>query len=328
MGECLLHKIKPYGKETPFYAYYGGYVLRKFCSIAPYLGLVAKANTLGRKPGISALVRIRNEPWIEPSLLSIKDFADEIIVVDSSTDDTPKKVKNIMKEYRLNVKYIHKMCGMVEQFEIALKKSTHGWLLKWDGDFVGYTHRLKELKEFIMNLRPEKYYLIEFPLINIDVDLFHVMKGASPYHVESYLYTYSPLVHFTINPKGRWKGETISYRVGSHEFFGWPKFYEKIFLRNVYVMHLRTVKPPRRLLERQYQTTWIGEKNKQKYSYSFDEYLKICVKRDYGTEDLTKAEQIILETLKEKLIPYSKEIYGDYPEILKYYVKKEFNIEL
>jgi len=322
-----LYKMRHYIK-TSIYAYYGGYILRKFCSIAPYLGLVPKANTLGRKPGISALVRIRNEPWIEPSLLSIKDFADEIIVVDSSTDDTPKKVKNVMKEYGLDVQYVHKMCGMVEQFEIALRKSTRGWLLKWDGDFIGYVHRLRKLKKFIMNLPPDKYYLIEFPLINIDVDLFHVMKNAFPYHIEGYLYRYSPLIHFTISRKGKWKGETIGYHVGPHEFFGWPKFYEKIFLGDVYVMHLRTVKPPRRLLERRYQTIWIREKNKEKYSYSFEEYLKACVKRDYGTEDLTEAGQILLENLKEELIPYSKEIYGDYPEILKNYVKKESNIEL
>ena len=45
----------------------------------PYIGWVPKPS---RKNGISVMIRTRNEEeWIELSLLSIKDFADEIVVV-------------------------------------------------------------------------------------------------------------------------------------------------------------------------------------------------------------------------------------------------------
>jgi len=39
----------------------------------------------------------------------------------------------------------------------------------------------------------------------------------------------------------------------------------------------------------------MGEKNKEKHSYSFGRYLKSCVKRDYGTE---KTDEIAKELLK------------------------------
>ena len=64
----------------------------------PFLGLVRTSNT--RKQGISALMRVKNEvDWVELSVLSIKDFVDEIIIVDSSTDSTTQIIKN----YQINM---------------------------------------------------------------------------------------------------------------------------------------------------------------------------------------------------------------------------------
>lgn len=59
-------------------------------SLAFHCGLIPPANTLGREDGISALTCTYNEEdWVEVSLLSLKDLADEIVVLDSSTDRTP-----------------------------------------------------------------------------------------------------------------------------------------------------------------------------------------------------------------------------------------------
>jgi glycosyltransferase involved in cell wall biosynthesis len=304
-----LHKIKPYGKNTSFYTYYAGYVRRKFYSIAPYLGLVPKANTLGRKPGVSAIVNLVNEPWIEPSLLSIKDFADEIIVVDSSTDDTSEKVDKIKVQYGLNLKHIRKMCDVRVAWQTALKYSEYEWLLKWDGDFIAYTPQINRLKTYLTTLRKEKYYFIEFPHICLDVDLFRINK-SNPYQIEGWLFKFSPPLFNLI------------------ERDPFPTFYEKKFLNTVYVMHLRSIKSPLRILERRYMGLWKLEENKAKYSDSFEEYVKVNVFKEFGVENLDKAAQIVYESLKEKVASYEKEIYGDYPKILKNYVKKEFNIRL
>jgi glycosyltransferase involved in cell wall biosynthesis len=294
--------------KTPSYTYYGGYILRKFCSIAPYLGLVPRANILGRKFGVSALVRIRNEPWIELSLLSIKDFADEIIVVDSSTDDTPERVKRAVKEHELQLKYIYKVCDLREAWQIALDKSSYEWIMKWDGDFVAYRH-INRLKQTLAKLPKKKYYVIEFPHICLDIDFYHINKD-SPYQVEGWLFKYSPFLKDII------------------EFKPFPKFIEKKFLNTVYVMHLRSVKPPLRLLQDSaLQGDWIREKDKDNYE-SFEEFVKAKVRMKFGTENLADIAQKKLENLKQKLVPYSVEAYGDYPKILKNYVWKKSKIKL
>jgi hypothetical protein len=41
------------------------------------------------------------------------------------------------------------------------------------------------------------------------------------------------------------------------------------------------------------------------------------LKLDYGVSDLSEGEKIIVKKLCQKLIPYDKQRYGDYPELLK-----------
>ena len=60
---------------------------RQLASNAPKLKLVPYPN---RPEGLSVMMRVKNEvDWITPSVQSIKDIADEIIIVDNgSTDGT------------------------------------------------------------------------------------------------------------------------------------------------------------------------------------------------------------------------------------------------
>jgi len=69
----------------------------------------------------------------------------------------------------------------------------------------------------------------------------------------------------------------------------------------------------------------MEEKNN---SYSFERYLKSCVKRYYGTEKTDEIAKDLLKDFEGKVASYKKEIYGDYPEILKNYVWKEFGIKI
>jgi glycosyltransferase involved in cell wall biosynthesis len=291
--------------ETSAHEYFGGYVLRKFCSFAPYLSLVPKANAFPRKDGISALVKTRNEPWIVPSLVSIKDFADEIILVDSSTDSTLEKIKKAVDEYGVNVNYIHRMCDIREAYKVALGMSRCKWLLKWDGDFIAYTSRINKLKDHLTNLSEEKYYIIEFSHICVDLDFFHVDKRHI-YHTEGWLFTYSPILHAYVE---------------KHAF---PRYFEKKLLKDVYAMHLRTVKPALRVFDNCRQGEWTMEADKEKFSNSYQEYLKYCMKQKYGTDHVNALAQKQLENLKEFLVPYD----GDYPKTLRDYIKKEFGVNV
>ena len=71
----------------------------------PYIGLVPKPS---RENGISVRITVKNEAeWIELNLISIKDFADEIVIVDASTDETPEIIEKVASRYDLNLKLIH-----------------------------------------------------------------------------------------------------------------------------------------------------------------------------------------------------------------------------
>ncbi|MFX1518944.1 MAG: hypothetical protein ACFFCD_03360 [Promethearchaeota archaeon] len=303
--------------------------LRKICSLAPPRGCNSN-----RKPGISALVLLRNEPFVEPSLVSIKDFVNEFILVDCSTDDTPIKVKQVAKEHELNLKYIHMGMDYRKQFDAAIKFSTCEWLLKWDGDFIAYLsgkRNIRKLKYMIKNLPKEKYFFIEFPVLDVELDLLHTTKN--PYHFEAYLFKYSPLL---LKPSNLRKLRNNFRRViGKRPFrsphLPFPFWYERITLKQVFAMHLRSVKSPLRVFERKYQTDWalLSDEIKRKFSNSFEEFFQYCFKKDFN-DDLEKLSQIYVKILmKERnLIPYNIEVYGDYPIVLRRMIKETLEMEI
>lgn len=69
------------------------------------LGAISKSH---RENGISVIMRTRNdEEWLDLSLLSIKEFADEIIIIDrSSTNSTSKIVNSLVEKNFENITFI------------------------------------------------------------------------------------------------------------------------------------------------------------------------------------------------------------------------------
>jgi glycosyltransferase involved in cell wall biosynthesis len=62
-------------------------------AILPKLGLFKKPNF--HKDGLSFIVPVKDEEkWIEPCILSIERVADEILVVDSSVEDSTTSIQN------------------------------------------------------------------------------------------------------------------------------------------------------------------------------------------------------------------------------------------
>lgn len=292
--------------------------IRKCCSAATHFGLVPRATAYKSKPGITALVRIRNEPWIEPSLLSIQRFADEIVVVDSSTDDTPRKLAMLRKEYNLDMKYLHKQCDLREASEIALRMATHRWLIKWDGDFVAYTsgeRNIQRLKEYITGFPDETFCFIEFPHICLDFDFLSINKENLWYHIEPWLFTFSADLHYEIDP------------IHGYEKLKFPLYYKRIYLRDIHVMHLRSVKPPLRLLERKYADTYIQAQSSQK-GCSFERHVGRAVLEEYGKQDISDVAQRFYQDLKKKSRPLPEALLGEYPVVLQKILKERFNMDL
>jgi glycosyltransferase involved in cell wall biosynthesis len=98
---------------------------------------------------ISVIIITRNEEEnIEPALKSV-EWADEIIVVDSGSED---KTIDITKKYTNKI-YKKEWQGFVEQKKYALGLASYEWVLSIDAD-----ERVSpELKEEIMKKQPENF---------------------------------------------------------------------------------------------------------------------------------------------------------------------------
>jgi glycosyltransferase involved in cell wall biosynthesis len=294
--------------------------LRKFVSLTvrntlcylPRLHLISFPN---RPNGISLCIRTKNEEWIDLSLRSVKEFADEIVIADTSTDDTPKRIRKVAEEYNLNVKFIclkdNSASPMSDtetytyQSNLALRNTTYRWIFKWDGDFVARTSGpcdIKKLRERILKLDPSKYYMIHLSYVNLHGDLFHTTPQGIGLSSEAHLFTYSPTLEF----KNMRRFERLSL----------PKYYKPLYIKDIYVFHLATVKSSKYILYRRYWTDW-REVNDYRRFPTLTDYVKYRLELDYGTSDLSEGEKIVVNGFCKKLIPYDKQKYGDYPELLK-----------
>jgi glycosyltransferase involved in cell wall biosynthesis len=127
-----------------------------------------------KKPGISAILRLRNEEdYVELALQSILPFFDELVIVyNGCTDRTPEIVEKFaMKEPR-RVKAFHyvpevfpqgsemqrKLPGdyvnsLVHYCNFALSKATHKICAKWDGDMIAAPEPLKQIIDRLRRVR-------------------------------------------------------------------------------------------------------------------------------------------------------------------------------
>ena len=196
-------------------------------SWAPKLGLVPRPT--GREPGISVLMRVKNEAqWIELALRSLAPFVDQFSIVDNgSTDGTPYIIERVADE--LSLKYILEIIPDEDFSKVcdrALHNTTCQWVLRWDGDMIARTQgkeSFKRIRDFTLSLDPDRYYSIYFPHIQLEADLFH-QDPQQLIHYEDYLFTYSPrLFH---RRKGRLR-EMI-----------YPFFYKYIYIWETSSFHL------------------------------------------------------------------------------------------
>lgn len=287
----------------------------------PFIKSQSKTN---RKKGISAIIAIRNEPWLEVSLLSIKDLVDEYIIVDSSTYDIINTLEKLKKK-GLKIKYFKIKNNYEKQVYTALKNSEYNWILRWDGDFIAYTknkNSILRLKKLINKLSPNCYYGIWLKIINLDFDLFHTERY---FHSESYFFNYS---NYLLKGKPKLIRAIIKliFKIKKknpprNKFMPLPIWYKKIFFNEIMIMHLRTVKPHSRLLERPCQPIWALAKDEFRKKYDYD-YLKFT-KKMKNTE---KGKQFI-NRIKNGLKPFDFKKYG-YPSILEDWIKNKFGLKI
>ena len=90
---------------------------RRTLSYLPVAGLIARPPA--RPDGISAVVRVRgDEEWLEPAVLSLQDFADEILVLDNGASEGARAaIERLVRVLGSRLVRIH--CPRLDLFEVS-----------------------------------------------------------------------------------------------------------------------------------------------------------------------------------------------------------------
>lgn len=278
-------------------------------------GFVEPANKVSKANGISAMVLTCNDPdWIEPALLSIKDLVDEYVVIDSSTDETPEIIMGVKEMYGLNLRMYRTPPGdVVKARNLGLRKANYKWILIWDSDFIAKPEIAREIKKLIYGLDSKYYYLVYWPMIKLCGDLFHLCREI--FHVEHWLYTWSPKLKYR--------------RLGMHDSLIAPlTMYKAVTINKPLGYHLVTVRNPVKIAIK--RLTWKQRDAEEllKQGLSIEEVAKKKARKLYNTDDLEELGRMFIAESISNLPCYDKEIFGDYPYILKKYVKERYGINL
>ncbi len=276
-----------------------------------------------RKNGISVLLPTQNEDKIvKLSILSLIDFADEIIVVDNgSIDNTKIIVKKLSQKYS-KIKFFDKpsMPDLYQNRQFALMLSKYRWVCRFDSDFVAYTegsNNIRNLRNYLLKL-PRSFIpkAIGLKYINIGIDFWH---SPITYFNEEIkilggprlsIYEYFPLFTFT--------------RFGRREYGSFDMLMNKIFINTVFFMHC-IIKSELNLFLRAERTNWRANGDFKQFP-TLISYLKETMKKKYKTESLKKALKLFLKNEIYNINNYRKydpKQYLDYPELIKKEMKKE-----
>lgn len=307
-------------------------LVRTMVSLAPLVGLLEKPEP--RPNGISAIVRVKNEEdWTEPSLMSIKDAVEEIIVVDNgSTDRTPEILKRL--EERLYPKmrlFFRPDLDYVALSNLGLSQTRYRWLLKWDGDFVAHTSEkrdIQNLRRFLLELDPRRYYLVYLPAVEVAGDLFHQFPDLR-IRRDGFVYTASQRARYvpvrgtvsrSVAPTShRILREWPTVRV-TVEALQVPKFYQVLHWNEVTYFHVN-VKSARHTLMRHFWLEWLGQGDFRTYS-TLESYALARIRDHWGLSDLEEAARRFMAHYCRSLVPVAAELCGPYPELLLPYLSQ------
>lgn len=123
--------------------------------------------------GLSFLLRVKNEEeYMLKNILSIYDYASEIIIIDNNSNDCTKNIcrylnnfytkvtyydYDIQLDFGTNPKYLNKLSTY---YNWSLSKVTKYNVIKWDGDFYAIEHNLKKMiNDYDLYERSDKFSL-------------------------------------------------------------------------------------------------------------------------------------------------------------------------
>ncbi|MGA7923540.1 MAG: hypothetical protein WCA77_06150 [Thermoplasmata archaeon] len=250
------------------------------------------------RPGISANIVTRNDPWFPESVASIREYVQEFVIVDSSTAPYHERNERLLDAWKLpDLVYRHEPLDIFEARRLASSLTTRSWALRWDADIVA-TQRISELFRLLEGLPAHRYYYeVFFPLLNVASTLDRV--STQTYQVEAWLYSSSR--KFSHQLRHLYTGEP-----GQTDEPHVPLFYRKLYLNEVYGIHLARFMPTAKLVEKRLHFLWMTPDMKQRYT-------------DYETFYRAMRPTAEATIRDEPTIPYDETQFGPLPRELAPY---------
>ncbi len=273
---------------------------------APRLGVVPRPPDY-REPGISALMRIRNEArWIETALRSLAPFVEQFSIVDNgSTDGTPEIIERVARE--LSLRYTLEILPTEDFGEVcdrALANTTCRWVLRWDGDMIARTggpQSFARIREYALSLDPRMYYSLYFPHVRLEGDLVHQDPELFLHH-EDWLFTWSPHLYHV--------------RTGRFRELRYPLYYKRIYIWETGSFHVSGMDSPEAMALRKYWVDWRGRNDFVRWP-TLRSYALERIREEYGEVSLDDAGAMIIRERSRNYVPYDAEKYGEYPSLLR-----------
>lgn len=305
-----------------------GWLVRKLASHAPALGLVSAPT--GRPQGISAVVRVWNEEeWIEPCLRSVSDAVDEMIVVDNgSTDGTPEILARVQRALGPKLRVFSRPgLDHVALSNFALAQARYRWALKWDGDFVARTsgpYAIAGLRERILGLPARRYAHVSLTCVELMGDLWHQCPG-SELRRDPFTSVLSPALTFvrvvrTLDapPPGppRILRDPRAPMTIHFEAPRIPLYYDVLHWEEPYFFHLQ-IKKPLRMYLRDCWADWAENPALQARFSGLEAYALERARAAWDVGTLAEAAERYMARVRDLLVPYSVERFGEHPKILE-----------
>jgi glycosyltransferase involved in cell wall biosynthesis len=114
---------------------------------------------------ISAFIITKNESKKIERCLSYLHWVDEIVVVDSGSDDgTPDLVKRYAQKHKLPLRFLtKKFTGFAEQKNFAISKCKYSWILDVDADEVVTVDLRDEITSVLKDISSSSYVAYSLP---------------------------------------------------------------------------------------------------------------------------------------------------------------------
>jgi hypothetical protein len=303
-----------------------GDAVRTVASLAPLLGLVARP---ARRPdGITALVRVKGEEdWLEPSLLSVRELADEILVLDNGAGPETRRTLARLTDTLADRLHVERCPGLdlVALSNLGLDRARFRWVMRWDADFVGHTEGpgdLRRLRQYLLGLDRRRFYVVHVPAAEVAGDLRHQfpdrrlrLDGSA--HVASprarYARVERDLRVATLSLADRIARSGPPVRV-AFESLSVPRFYRVLRWPTVAYFHVH-VERARPALLRHFWLEWLRAGDPVAYP-TLDAYALAQARRRWGIDDLEAAARYYMTLYCRALVPLDHAITGPYPTLL------------